>query len=52
MEEGMLGENRASGYGGVSVWGKKLVGFGTMENGKILKAYRCKNCGYIENYAK
>lgn len=52
MEEGLLGENRASGYGAISTWGKKLAGLGTLEKGIVTKACRCNKCGFVEVYAK
>ena len=42
-------------YLGIITWATKLVsGFfsSKLENKKDIVVYRCKNCGYLESYAK
>ncbi|VVA44090.1 conserved hypothetical protein [Candidatus Roizmanbacteria bacterium] len=59
MEEGLL-TNRTNSKipsaNGSVVWGTKLIkdffAYFRVENAKDVKAYICKNCGYLENYAK
>lgn len=57
MEEGVL----TNKYQTLPImWGTKFVKYGLigvfarikLENGKDVKALCCKNCGYLESYAK
>lgn len=57
MEEGMIADK----IGNVAVpseseWGtnirKKLLNMNVLENKRIMKTNRCKNCGFLESFAK
>lgn len=58
MIEGMI-THRTQGLvpatNGSVIWGtslkKNFVTMFTVENAKQLKSFRCKDCGYLENYA-
>ncbi len=51
MEEGFV-----KGFGDSNVrnkWGKDGLNWrGRVKNGKDIIVYRCKSCGYLEDYAK
>ena len=52
MEEGIIVD---SVYAGVAKgrWASKItLGGLSTNNSKTIKSFRCKNCGYLENYAK
>ncbi len=59
MIEGLLAHRshgKIAATNGSVVWGTSLkssfiAGF-TVENAQDVKVYRCKNCGFLENYAK
>ena len=54
MEEALIADR---GHGSFSIkqqWGSNLQlgGFAGVKNRRDVKTYRCKNCGYLESYAK
>jgi len=59
MELGVAVDQAATMGGGTrstgQIWGTKITrGMLSMEvqNAKFISTYRCKNCGYLESYAK
>ncbi|EKE13678.1 MAG: hypothetical protein ACD_12C00871G0001 [uncultured bacterium] len=59
MEEGLMTNRTISkipAANGSIVWGTKLIkdffAYFKVENAKEVKSYRCKECGYLESYAK
>lgn len=50
FEEGFV--KGMTAYSGKEQWGKSVTWMGTVKNGLNVITYRCKKCGYLENYAK
>jgi hypothetical protein len=53
MEKGFFPDNRYGGYSKLT-WVDKIVHFKWKPANQMfeIEAYRCKNCGYLESYAK
>ena len=55
MESGLIADKgHMDAHMTNQIWGTKIKGFlkGDVENRRNVTVYRCKNCGYLESYAK
>lgn len=53
MEEGIIADSYSNTAKRKSQWGSGLLlGFISLKNPKDIQSFRCKECDFIENYAK
>jgi len=49
MEKGYV---TLQGYGRIIRWGREFNWLGVLKGEKSIDTFCCKNCGYLESYAK
>jgi DNA-directed RNA polymerase subunit RPC12/RpoP len=54
MEEGMIADGNSVGGYSIPQWGTGVNGviIKTVDNAHKVKSFRCKNCGFLESFAR